>query len=229
MRGFTTGPGRGRRPGPLARAGGVVLAGLLGMSGCQGTPVARENDPLVGGSPIPTRPAGRLAGPERPVDPLLASGPAEPAPLPQPATTPPSPAALASGTSTPGDLRTAASEVNLKAPRPTDARLVPVDPLPAGTTLTPTAATATTTTAATPTGGGSDTGDSYERLQRQLLARGVVWQQLKNVERDEWHFICAIPDPQQPNVRRNYEARAAGPLGLAAIRAAIDEIDRERY
>lgn len=203
-----------------------MLAGLLGLSGCHGTPVAREIDPLVGGSPIPTRPAGRL--PERPSDPLLASGPAEPVPLP-PVTAPPSPAALASSTATPGDLRTPASEVNLHAPRPTDARLAPADPLPAGTSLTPTAGTSAPTTAMSSGGPADGGGDSYEKLQRQLLARGVVWQQLKNVERDEWHFICAIPDPQQPNVRRNYEARAAGPLGLAAIRAVIDEIDRDRY
>ena len=71
---------------------------------------------------------------------------------------------------------------------------------------------------------------SYEDLQQQLKARGVVWQQLRLVDpqRDEWDFICAIPNPQQNNLRRNYTTRAVGPSGLAAIRAVLEEIDRDR-
>jgi hypothetical protein len=67
---------------------------------------------------------------------------------------------------------------------------------------------------------------SYEQLQQQLLARGVTWQQLKTgATRDEWIFVCTIPQPRENNIERHYEARAVGPFGLAAIRAAIKEID----
>lgn len=206
---------RRRRSSGLLRAGGLVLAGAIGLSGCQGTPVSRDYDPLVGGSPIPAAPAGRLPSENsRPVEGVAKNS--DPLLLP-PSQASSSPAALAVATPPPApDRRTPAGEVNLQAPRPADARLAVADP-GSPPVVTPAGAVA-------PAGG-----DSYERLQKQLLSRGVVWQQLKNVERDEWHYICAIPDPQQPNVRRNYEARASGPMGLAAMRAVIDEIDRDRY
>jgi hypothetical protein len=69
---------------------------------------------------------------------------------------------------------------------------------------------------------------SFEQLQQMLQARGVVWQQLKTtVERGEWLFACAIPDPNTTGVQRHYEARAVGPLGLAAIRAVLKDIDTD--
>jgi hypothetical protein len=47
-------------------------------------------------------------------------------------------------------------------------------------------------------------------------------------QRDERDFICAIPNPQQNNLRRNYTTRAVGLFGLAAMRAVLEEIDRDR-
>jgi hypothetical protein len=68
---------------------------------------------------------------------------------------------------------------------------------------------------------------SYEQLQAMLAARRVTWQRLDivNEQLGEWKFMCAIPNPTNPRMRRNYEARAVGPYGLAAIRAVIVEID----
>jgi hypothetical protein len=47
-------------------------------------------------------------------------------------------------------------------------------------------------------------------------------------QRDEWDFICAIPNPQRNNLRRNCTTRAVGLFGLAAMRAVLEEIDRDR-
>jgi hypothetical protein len=67
---------------------------------------------------------------------------------------------------------------------------------------------------------------SFEQLQQLLAARGVTWQQLKSgTARDEWLFVCTIPNPRDKNLERQYEAKAVGPFGLAAIRAAIKAID----
>jgi hypothetical protein len=44
----------------------------------------------------------------------------------------------------------------------------------------------------------------------------------------EWKFRCSVVNPQNRNIGRNYEARAAGDYGLAAIRAVIEQIDREK-
>jgi hypothetical protein len=72
-------------------------------------------------------------------------------------------------------------------------------------------------------------GDSYEQLQAQLDARGVTMRRLETVgDQGEWRFICAVPQPGSPNTRRTYEGRAVGGHGLTAIRAVLEQIDRER-
>lgn len=185
-----------------------MLASLAILAGCQGLPRGLDNDPLTGGAPITRSPAGSLPTVPRSPDALVKD---DLPPVP-PANTTTSPAALTTGAVAPvGDRRPAAS-VTLGGPRPSGRAAPPVEDRP------------TTVPSAVPPGAGG----TYEDLQQQLLARGVVWQQLKSISKDEWEFICAIPDPQQPSMRLNFTARAPGPNGLAAIRLALEKIDLER-
>jgi hypothetical protein len=70
---------------------------------------------------------------------------------------------------------------------------------------------------------------NYEQLQERLQAHGVIWQQLKTtVAAGEWHFICAIPIPNSDGMQRQYEAKAVGPHGLAAIRAVLGDIEKDQ-
>jgi hypothetical protein len=73
---------------------------------------------------------------------------------------------------------------------------------------------------------GNVRGETYEQLQSQLAAHGVAWQQLQTSADHSWKFACSIPDRQNPNVSRTYEATAA--TDLAAIRAALDQIGKEQ-
>jgi hypothetical protein len=62
---------------------------------------------------------------------------------------------------------------------------------------------------------------------KQLKDRGVVWQRLDVVaETGEWKFSCSVPNRQNPNVRRTYEARAKEPL--AAVQSVLARIDSEQ-
>jgi hypothetical protein len=190
----------------------LALALLAGLAGCHGPPRPLDNDPLLGGSPIPRAPAGSLPTTPRPQD-AVSRGDVPPVP---PAETATSPAALTNGAIAPsGDRRALA--VTLGGPRTPEGRAARPDAPDFGTTV-PAAATAAPQAAG-----------SFEALQQQLRARGVVWQQLKMVGPDEWEFICAIPaDAQHPSLRDNYQARAVGPFGLAAMRLVLDQIDQGR-
>jgi hypothetical protein len=182
----------------------TVLA-LAVLAGCQGTPRPIENDPLVGGSGSVGPPAGGAA---RRDDTARARTDVPPIP---PANTTTSPAALTVGAIAPsGDRRPAAQGVTLGGPR-SKAGPPGVTPLEE-----------TKSHSAPPL-----SGESYEALQQRLQARGIVWQQLKMVERDRWDYYCAIPDPRQPNVRRNYEARSRA-TAVEAMREVLAEIDGER-
>jgi hypothetical protein len=186
------------------------VLGLLVLAGCAGSPVARELDPLIGGAPLPREPAATR--------PVRGDARAELPPLP-PALSPTSPAALTTGATGAGlDRRATETNVTLGSPRAAERAGV------RASTVTAPSRGVTPAAAVVP----ASPEPSYEQLQQQLRARGVVWQQLRSGESDEWHFICAVPHPEQPRLRRNYEARAAGPNGLAAIRAALAEIDRDR-
>lgn len=60
-----------------------------------------------------------------------------------------------------------------------------------------------------------------------LRQRGATFQRLETWGDDgEWKFSCAIPNSQNPAIRRTYEARAGDPL--VAVRAVIDQIDKEQ-
>jgi hypothetical protein len=75
--------------------------------------------------------------------------------------------------------------------------------------------------------GGGARVESFDQLQAQLVARGITWQRFECVE-GEWHFSCSVPSRQNPNLSHTYEARSRDPQGLAAIRAALDQIDKEQ-
>src|SRR5262245_42755503 len=213
---------RGRRPTVLAAAAGLLLA-----AGCAGTPA--DHDPLTGGPPLPRKLGG--AAPAPPSAPLVGAVP----PLPPP-TSATSPAALASGAA--GRPIDPTRELRLSdtpavpaarpgAPAP-GATLQGVQPLEGGSArLAPTPAPALTLTggfAPAPAAAGG----SFEQLQALLAARGVTWQRLESLGDGEWQFRCAVPRPENPSMRTHYEARAFGPHGLAAVRAALDTIDRSR-
>ena len=66
---------------------------------------------------------------------------------------------------------------------------------------------------------------TYEQAQAILAARGVSWQRLEG-DQGKWKFSCSIPNPQNRNISRTYEARDAD--HLAAIQAVLDQISKER-
>jgi hypothetical protein len=68
---------------------------------------------------------------------------------------------------------------------------------------------------------------TYEQGQALLSARGVKVQRLESTgENNEWRFTCAVPNRQNPQISRTYEARAADPV--AAVRAMLDQLDKEQ-
>jgi hypothetical protein len=68
---------------------------------------------------------------------------------------------------------------------------------------------------------------TLDRAYAELANRGVKQQKLERVdESGQWHFICWVPNPQNPAVSRRHEATAADQL--AALQAVIDKIDQER-
>jgi hypothetical protein len=69
--------------------------------------------------------------------------------------------------------------------------------------------------------------ESFEQLQAELVARGITWQRFECVD-GEWHFSCSVPSRQNPNLSHTYEARSRDPQGLAAIRAALDQIEKDQ-
>jgi hypothetical protein len=62
-------------------------------------------------------------------------------------------------------------------------------------------------------------------LQVQLKSRGVSWQRAENVAGGV-KFSCLVPNPQNPQVSRAYEA--IGPDYPAAVRAVLWEIDNRK-
>jgi hypothetical protein len=176
----------------------LLGVGLACLGGCTSGPGATGYDPLRGGPPLPAAPPTSTARGGAESD----LGPA----LADSGVS--SPAALAMGTSARPNDSAGGPGVKVLPPRPSAAAPTPITT--AGGTSAPT------------------TDPTYEQLQQQLQARGVVWQQLRTgVEGGEWLFVCAIPDPATPGVQRHYEGRAVGPNGLAAIRAVLHDIEND--
>jgi hypothetical protein len=213
----------------------LPFAVLLLLAGCAGED-RPSADPLMGGSPA--RPA---AG--RP--PQAAAGPTPPLPAPSSST---STAALAPGAFQPldpnrdlrignGDAAGAGTKtastgnnnwkgqgaqpgVTLNRPEPATPETPPLRPEPKPEVR-----------GVAPSGGltlaGGPRTMSYEQAESVLTAKGVTWQRLETWgDAGEWKFSCSIPNRNNPNIRRTYEARAHDSLG--ALRAVLDQIDKEQ-
>lgn len=193
------------------------LAGVLALAGCTAPPGrpappalpaaaagASEPDPLVGDVPIPPSNVPAAKGLLAEDDPRPGSLP----PLPD-ANGPTSPAALtgAAAKSVPADKgKTGASLGGPRRPA--------VDVPPPGALIQ---------AGATAPAGAAET---WEQLQQRLAARGVVWQQLKNDNQrpDQWTFHCAIPERDNRDRREVFVGEGAGPL--AAIKAALAQMEK---
>jgi hypothetical protein len=190
-----------------ARTIGACLLAALG--GCQAAQDWRnEIDPIRGGTPIPSNSSATSRPP--------ASGDVPPL---QTGRTSTSPAALTVGTGTADADRPApaAPAVTIQVPRP----LVQAAATPPGVVV-PVSATAPF--AAMPTGG-----TSFEQIQQALEARGVTEQHLDTTGKpNEWYFTCAVPNANNPLLRRNYETKRVGAGGLEAMRAVLVEIEQDR-
>jgi hypothetical protein len=199
-----------------------------------------DNDPLTGGPPIPRATPGNNSqgAATAAVAPAGAPPAGQPPALPAPSSTM-SPAALTGGGANPSldpsrDLRIGAGP-GYTAPPPVSGQstanppsgAVLRQPQPvndanfqqAGSLQPP----VNNAFQAQPARGPAD---SYQQLQDALTARGVTFRRLQTVgETSEWEFRCSVPSAQRPNIRLNYEAR--GSSDLAAIRAVLEQIDRD--
>lgn len=183
----------------MTRSRWMLLAGasVVGLAGCLGS----------GPSGLARLVDDPLIGGGRPLPPARTArddreSPSDDLTLPPIGTS--TPAALAGGKKTPEDPRGA---VALGGPRAVE---------PKGGPITPASGFRAAETSE----------GSYEQLQKQLLAHGVVWQQLKTgLGPDEWSFECEIPDPQRQGLLTHFDGKAVGDNGLAAIRAVLADIE----
>lgn len=234
--------------GPNWTPGTLTAACLSLLAGCAGTAGFEGPDPLTGGPPIQRRtsPAPTLAAglaPNAYATPNGggAAGAVPPVSAPNTAT---SQAALAAGVLQPLDT---SRDLRIGPPPPPPAALANEQPLwrgsetsaptahlndpqtPADARSTPfaTAGTAVSAPGFTLTGGGTTRVDSFERAEEQLLRRRVTWQKLESVgESGEWRFRCSVPNPDNANTERYYDARARSPL--AAVQAVLDQMALEQ-
>jgi hypothetical protein len=220
----------------------LLLSGCQGLSGLPGSSVpSNEIDPLTGGPPLPR------TAPNQPTSPPLGTAVATnstdtPPPLPAPSAVT-SPAALTTGanptltsgqdlriTPAPGTLGAPTQQWN-NTPAPSSGAVLnvpqPIQDPNRGSPPPLAAPPASPMTNVALTGGTLlSGGDVYQQLQDALAARGVTWQSLETIDTGEWRFICSVPNRQNPNIGRRYEAR--GRTGPDAMRAVLSKIDREQ-
>jgi hypothetical protein len=214
---------------------------LLLLAGCVPAP-AFDNDPLLGGRPLP-----RNGAPGSPSA-AVAAAPKAPAEQFASATTmgSSSPAALAAGGPAPGDagsLRIGQPPTNpgppgalTSAPHDTGeawngtagpAAVTLKQPQPfADPSVRPIAAIAPpSSVGAAPAV--PQAADQYDNLQDMLSKRGVQFQSLEGPdEHGARRFSCGVPSRDPAGGNHIIELTAPGDHGLAAIRAAIDQIDQ---
>ena len=214
----------------LLRLGPCAL--LLTLAGClPGSEPAFDNDPLFGGPRRP--PNGPAAPPPSKTTWNPTAAPSAPA----------GPAALASGAPAadastlriappPGALTASPHDADpwhsSTPPAPAGASLQQPQPLtgppPQPVVAPPVAGNPTpapTAPAAAP--------DPYGQLQDELARRGVLFQSLEGPDdQGVWRFSCGVPKPGDPAAVHRIEVSAAGDHGLAAVRAAIEQIDKDQ-
>jgi hypothetical protein len=68
-------------------------------------------------------------------------------------------------------------------------------------------------------------GASMDALFTLLQARGVTWHRLETWgDNGEWKYSCSVPDPKNPRIRHNFEAR--GRDSKAALVAVLEQMDK---
>jgi hypothetical protein len=71
-------------------------------------------------------------------------------------------------------------------------------------------------------------GTSADALLTLLQARGVTWHRLETSgDSGEWKYSCTVPNANNPNIRRMYEARGRDPR--TAMAAVLTQMDQERH
>jgi hypothetical protein len=61
-----------------------------------------------------------------------------------------------------------------------------------------------------------------------LQARGATFQRLETTgDGGEWKYSCSVPHPNNPNIRRNYEASGRDPR--SAMVAVLKQMDQEAH
>jgi hypothetical protein len=207
----------------------LVSAGIATTIGCNNDSRLKSGDPLAGGgAPIPTRnesPAATAGNNQR--------GTVPPMPAPSSST---STAALAAGGFQPLDPTRDLRIGNGDSRTPEGGTRVPV----AGSTAVLNPPKSTTDRA--PTGlltsdpkanssiqpVGAASGGSNDAVLELLKARGVTWYRVEASPENtsEFKFSCSVPNPNNPNVRRMYEAH--GPDQRSAMLAVLKQMDEER-
>jgi hypothetical protein len=217
----------------LLRLGPCIF--LLAAAGCvPGSTPAFDNDPLFNGPRVSRNNAAARPVASAPAPLPSAGGPSGPAALAAavPASDSsslriaPAPAAL---TSAPHDgdawrPSTSPAGVVLQQPQP----LVGPPPRPIAEIAGPTGPPSTQTQPVYLSAVAADNSDQYARLQSELTQRGVLFESLEGPDdQGVWSFTCGVPKHGDPDAVHRVEASAAGDHGLAAIRAAIDKIDKD--
>jgi hypothetical protein len=68
---------------------------------------------------------------------------------------------------------------------------------------------------------------SFDQAWAALRARGMTWSVLESSDNpNEWKFACWIPNRQNPDIHRSYEASGNDPLGV--LRLVVAKIDQDR-
>jgi hypothetical protein len=68
---------------------------------------------------------------------------------------------------------------------------------------------------------------SFDQAWGALRARGMTWSVLESGDNaNEWKFACWIPNRQNPDIHRSYEAGGNDPLGV--LRMVLAKIDQDR-
>ena len=67
--------------------------------------------------------------------------------------------------------------------------------------------------------------EEFRSLMQQLSTRGLAWQRLDySPQTGDWKFYCAVKDPTQNGVTRNFETTAK--TDVAALKAVLEEINK---
>jgi len=225
------------------RAAALVCA-LLVASGCANDARSRNDDPLTGGGlALPGRGSDPAGAPSHAADAGAATTSAPrtgvpPLPVPSSAT---SNAALAGGAFQPLDsareLRIGngnasgnavpaswrdpgdGTKATLSQPQPEQSRPVAGQPTSSSTTRQE------SRPAPAPLAGAA--GASADALLALLQARGVTWHRLETSgDSRDWKYSCSVPNTNNPNIRRMYEAH--GRDARTAMAAVLAQMDQEQ-